>query len=476
MAGLIAKLAASGGTESVEFLNDIVEQLWPNINVAGCKMIKDIVEPMFASMLPGPLATLQFTKLDLGPVPIKLSEVDVHKTDTGGIKLDMSVTWHGKSDIDLDGKMVPKFGIERIHLEGRVSILLAPLINVIPLIGAAQVSFINPPKLELDFTNAANIADCFLVKKAIRKVILSIISSMAVVPNRYLIKLDTNNDYFRTFLPHIGALRLTIEKATGIGGPKESGAKGFFSNLVKDVPDCYCKVNIGAENEWRTSTKNNNNNPEWNESHDFLVADYEQQIFIDLQDDDPAGDDDIGIAATTIKDILLKGGSQELDVVKDGKPTNAKITLHAKLFNFVADANVLTATRSDDNQIAGLATVLIASVLGLQGQRDELHPSVKVTWGAKVFQTATKSYSPGVDIFNPSFDQAFQIPLTASLLTSPPNFKIALLNKNDETGAIEIPFSEVLNAPKLTREEAFKLSSGTTVRASVSIRGLQLAP
>jgi hypothetical protein len=32
------------------FLNSIVEQLWPNINVAGGKMVKDIVEPMFKQM------------------------------------------------------------------------------------------------------------------------------------------------------------------------------------------------------------------------------------------------------------------------------------------------------------------------------------------------------------------------------------------------------------------------------------------
>ena len=71
-------------------------------------MVKDIVEPIFASTLPGPLSTLRFVKIDLGHVPIRVSEVDVHKVDNGGIKLDMNVTWEGQSDIDLDGKMIPK--------------------------------------------------------------------------------------------------------------------------------------------------------------------------------------------------------------------------------------------------------------------------------------------------------------------------------------------------------------------------------
>ncbi|UQC79090.1 C2 domain-containing protein [Colletotrichum lupini] len=476
MAGIVDKLTASGGTESAGFLNDIIEQLWPNINVAGCRMVKEIVEPMFATMLPGPLASLKFVKLDLGTVPMQVAEVDVHKVDNGGIKLDMDVIWEGKSDIELDGKMVPKLGIEHVHLKGRLSILLAPLTNIIPLIGAAQVAFINPPELKLDFTNAANIADWALVDKAVRKVILDIIASMAVLPNRYLVKLDSNNDYFRTYLPHLGALRLTIERAIGINGPKKSGAKRLLAKIVKDVPDCYAKVNVGAEEEWRTSVKKNDHDPEWNETHDFLVADYDQRIFIDVQDDDLGGDDDIGIATTTVKDILLNGGSQELALTHKDEPTDAKIVVHAKFYNFVDNAEVITSTQSEnEHQIVGLATVLIASALGLQGQRDELNPSIKVTWGAKEFRTAAKTYSPGTDIFNPSFDQAFRIPVTADLLANPANFKISLLNKADETGAVEIPFQDVLQAPGLIKEESFDVGSGATVRASISLRGLQIA-
>lgn len=92
----------------VGFLNDIVAQLWPNIEVAGSKMVKDIVEPMFKTMLPGPLATLHFTKIELGATPIKFSDVKVTKTAHDGIKLDLNVDWDGQCDIELDGNMMPK--------------------------------------------------------------------------------------------------------------------------------------------------------------------------------------------------------------------------------------------------------------------------------------------------------------------------------------------------------------------------------
>ncbi|KAF3036263.1 hypothetical protein E8E11_004529 [Didymella keratinophila] len=476
MSGLADTLTASGGAESAGFLNDIVEQLWPNINVAGCKMVKEIVEPILASTLPGPLKNLRFTKLDLGAVPLRLGAVDVHKTNMGGIKLDMDVVWESKSDIELDGSMVPKIGIEHVRLKGRLSILLAPLTNVIPLIGAAQVAFINPPELSLDFTDAANVADLGIISGTIRKTILGIIGGMAVLPNRFLVKLDNSNDYFKTYQPHLGVVRLTLERAVGISGPKKSGAKRLLAKIVKDVPDCYAKVTVGAEEEWRTSTKKNDHDPEWNETHDFLVADFEQNITIDVQDDDVGADDDIGIGSISIKEILLGGGSKDLSLTHKGERTDARVTVHAQFFNFVSEPQALSASQSQgEGQLCGLVTVLVASALGLQGQRDELQPSVKVSWGGKEFRTAIKTYTPGTDIFNPSFDQAFRIPITADLLNSGAPFRVSLLNKEAETGSVNIPFTDVQNGQELTVADAYEVGSGATVRVAISLRGLQLA-
>lgn len=71
-------------------------------------MIKSIVEPMFKTMLPGPLASLHFTKIDLGAVPIVFSDVKVTKTPELGINLDMTMGWNSESKIHLDGDMIPE--------------------------------------------------------------------------------------------------------------------------------------------------------------------------------------------------------------------------------------------------------------------------------------------------------------------------------------------------------------------------------
>jgi len=477
MSTLVDTLTASGGAEPAGFLNDIVANLWPNICVAGAQIAKDTVEPILASTLPGPLANLKFTKLDLGHVPISFSNVDVHKTPNDGIKLDMDMDWQGVCDIELDGARVPKIGIEKARLKGRLSILLCPLTNVIPLIGAAQVSFVNPPKLELDFTDAASIADLGMISGTVRNTILGIISGMAVLPNRFLVKLDGNVDYFKTYHPHHGIVRLTVEKATGITAPKKkSGVLRLIAKVVKDVPDCYVKINVGAEEEWRTSVQKNDHDPSWNETHDFLCSDFEQAIAVDIQDDDLAGDDDIGVGYTTIKDILLNGGTHELSLTHKGEATDAKLTVHAKFYNFVAEPNALSAQNSSaPADICGLATILVAGAFGLSGQRDELNPSVKITWGDKTFQTAAKTYTPGTDIFSPSFDQAFQIPLTADMIANPGNFKIALMNKTEEAGSAEVSFQDVLGAPEMIKEGSFEVGSGASIRTRIMVRGIQLA-
>lgn len=59
-------------------LSGIMAQLWDHMNIAIAESVKESVEPMFKEMLPGPLASLHFTQLDLGTVPIHMDNVS-HK-------------------------------------------------------------------------------------------------------------------------------------------------------------------------------------------------------------------------------------------------------------------------------------------------------------------------------------------------------------------------------------------------------------
>lgn len=475
MSGIMEKLTAEGGGESAEFLNDIVKYMWPNINAAGSKMIKEIVEPMFKTMLPGPLATLHFTKIDLGTVPLKLSNVRTTKTENDGIRLDLNLDWVGKADIELDANMMPSLGVESVQLHGRLSILLCPLTNVIPLIGAAQIAFINPPVLQLDFTGAANVADFSLIDDTVRKVILGIINSMFTLPNRFLFKMDVNADYFKTFHYPVGMVRITVEKAWGFGEEAQSTTRKLFNKLTRAAPDCYTIVSVGAEEPWQTTTKNNTNRPSWNETHDFVVSDFDQCIKLDVFDSDVNGDDEVGLAVTTVREILVAGGNQELTLTHKGQDTDGKITVSCHFYKFVADAGNLTASdHKGDGRLSGIATILVSGAFGIQGQREALKPSVVITWGkTQRFQTVIKTDAPGTDINNPTFDQSFRVPISTDLMgSSPENFRIALMDGEKEIGAVDVPFSDVANAQDKTLQQKFDVGNGATVRASIRLRGI----
>lgn len=322
-----------------------------------------------------------------------------------------------------------------------------------------------------------------MIDSVVRKIITDNIAAMAVLPNRFLVKLDANTDFFKTYLPHQGVLRLTIGKATGLTYPKKSGgAVGKLTSLmskvgIKDVPDCFANVSVGAETVFRTFTKGNTLEPVWDETHDFLVASYDQNIVIHVNDEDLGENDAMGTATISVKKLLLGGGEQDLHLEReDHTDSEGRVSVRAQFLNFVDDKDTLTLSNdAGDDDVVGLATVLIASAINLQGQRDELKPGVKVAWGSKSFATATKTYVPGTDIFNPAFDQAFRIPITKQILANPPGFELTMLNGTEKVGSIEFPFEEVLNAERCMKEGEFDIGGGVRIRAQIFVRGLQVA-
>ncbi|KAK5162727.1 uncharacterized protein LTR77_011210 [Saxophila tyrrhenica] len=475
MSSLVEKLTAEGQGEPAGWLNELVAQLWPNINAAGSKMIKEIVEPMFKTMLPGPLSSLHFTKIDLGYVPLRFSNVKVTKTEIDGIKLDMNVDWESKVDVEMDADMMPALGVESVELYGRLSVLLCPLTNIIPLIGAAQVSFVNPPILKLDFTGAANVADFSAIDGAVRNAILGIINSMLTLPNRYLVKMDATSDYFKTYHYPLGIIRITVKEAWGFAEESKGTAKKLFHKITRAHPDCFAKVEVGAEEAWKTTTKDNTVKPAWNETHDFVVSDFDQCIKIVVEDQDVNSNDEVGMGVTTVRELLMAGGNQELTLLSDGAQTDGRLSIGSQFFKFENNGGSFSSSEhKGDGLFCGLATVLIASANGIKGQRDQLTPSVVVTWGSKHrFQTAVKTDAPGTDINNPSFDYCCRMPVSADMVGSKVEpFRLTLMNGEKEMGSADIALTDVLNASNGTLQNTFAVGEGASIRASICMRGM----
>lgn len=183
----------------------------------------------------------------------------------------------------------------------------------------------------------------------------------------------------------------------------------------------------------------------------------------------------VGMAVTTVREILVAGGKQELPLTLKHEETGGMVSIACQFFKCAADAGSLSSSdHKGDGRFSGIVTILIAGAYGIEGNRKELTPSVVVTWGeGNRFQTAVKTDAPGTDINNPSFDQAFRIPVRTALMgSSPEKFRLALMNGEKEIGAVDVPFADVTKAPEMMLENTFDVGNGATIRASICVRGI----
>lgn len=305
----------------------------------------------------------------------------------------------------------------------------------------------------------------------ILKVVQSIMGGMAVLPNRFLVKLDAKNDWFKTFQFPLGILNLHVESGSNLGESKKG--KNFLKKLMHDEVDCYVDATLGAET-WRTKTIDNSRNPKWNETHGYLLSDHDQVVTVEVSNEDTATSDDaLGKATVTVKDLLLSGGSHELALTHNEQPTDARIRIRGQFMEFVADPASLS---SQGEGTHGILSVLVASVHHIKGDREALKPSVKVVWGESNFRTAIKTDSPGADVQNPSFDVAYTVPLTASVTVSGASpVRLVLMDGETEAGSVDVPLEQVLGAPDMFLAQDFQLQNGAIIRAAVVVRGTRAA-
>lgn len=463
----MAAVITGNQTNHVNFLSDMMDRLWPHINIAGSEMIRETVEPMFKDMMPGPMATLKFTKIDLGKVPMIIDNVVVHDLKDGTVQFDMDISWDSDSDIQLKADYVGSFGVKSINLNGRMTFLLKPLTNVLPIVSAIQYSFTNPPQLELDFTGLANIADFSFIDKSIRTVMQEVLASMVVLPFRMMYKMDPVCDY-RDFYQHpVGVARITLVRGRGFVVEKKTFGKD-------DIPDVYCNIKLGSEKVWKTPVIKNHLEPEWNETSDFLLCDNDQIVSLEAWDEDNGAldaDDFLGIANITVGEILLAGKTIEVELQQDHKGTGAFVTLHCEICKLTLQNLDSLKGPSVPNELSGLCTVVVTKAFDLPLDKKDAASFVKVTCAGQEFLTGVVVDAVGYDAINPEYDIAFRTPLIGT--TKDQTVKMELMNGTAKLGEIVITQADLAAAKNQTISERRPVGDGgAALEFLVSLAGV----
>lgn len=398
----------------VNFFTDLLKALWPELDVAVSKMIRASCEEIFATLTP----KIIVQKMHLGTVPMRMENIIVSRQGNS-VRVTLDCLWNGNCDMKFKAvHLGVGFGVEHLKFHGRLVCMLYPLTQELPLIGAVQYAFVNPPKLQMKFTGLASIADTSMLQTTVQDTIASSLTSL-VLPNQSLYKMDPKLTVKQIYQAPLGVLRLTVMSGSGFKDEIRSMAKN-------DVPDVYVKVQLGGGAGSRTHTTSvvkDSLTPVWtDETCDFALYDKDQILQLEAWDQDSGtldSDDALGSAQVTIQDILhgMRNGSYTVHLqTADYRSTGSSLQISCALLPLVDEVGRIEL-ETKSSHFSGLLTVLIASVSNLPTTLEKASSYVKVQLGKtneKV--TATVVDSPGLDALNPVYDATFEYPLTFDLM------------------------------------------------------------
>lgn len=371
--------------EQAEWINRIIDQMWPYVEGMVYKILKESVEPEMQKNMPKALNTLYFETIDLGNKPPYVANVKSYpsKEDKNSeFIFDMDIVYNGDATIKLAVKKV-KLGLSNIELRGVLRVIFKPLVAEYNPVGGVTVFFLNRPKLKFDLTNLLNVLDLPGLKSSLRRITDDVIASFVVLPNRIAVPLAAGVDASDLQYPiPEGVLRVKVVEARNLTA-KDIGL------VKKGKSDPYTIIRVGAQS-FRTKVISNNLNPEWNETFEAFVDNCEgQQLIAMIYDEDTTSKDSkIGTLDTNIASTVETGYRDlwlPLEGVKQGR-------LHLELnwFPLSANASDLEPPQGRGLSVAALIVKPIsANALPLTSGQKEALRSVycEITVGKTTRQT-----------------------------------------------------------------------------------------
>ncbi|XP_063788884.1 extended synaptotagmin-3 [Pseudophryne corroboree] len=287
--------------ERVEWVNKVVQQMWPYFGLYVEKLFQEKIEPLIRASN-GHLKAFTFTKVHFGEKSPRINGVKAYtkKVDKREVILDVQICYTGDCEINVEVKKLCKAGINGVQIHGTLRMILAPLLSDVPFIGAVTMFFIQKPLLEINWTGLTNILEIPGVSDMSDGMIVDLIASYLVLPNRFTFPLSgqVNAAQLRFPVPH-GVLRLYLIEAEHLI-PKDTYLRG----MIKGKSDPYAVMRVGNQT-FKSKTIRENLNPRWNEMYEFVVHEVPgQDLEIDLYDEDPDKDDFLGSLVINLESVM----------------------------------------------------------------------------------------------------------------------------------------------------------------------------
>lgn len=369
-------------TERVEWINKVINQLWPYITEYARHFIKQIVEPQLVSHLPKPLKHFKFDEIDIGSIPLRVGGIKVYTDNVGRdrIVMDMDMSYAGDCNFGIRLGIF-KGGLSQLQFKGKLRAILSPLLPQPPLVGGVCMFFLDEPHIDFDLTGLGEFVELPGLIGAVRNVVKMIVSSICVLPNEIVVPLVRDLDIVKLRFPEQdGVLIVRIIEARNL-----ENRDCFLSG--KSDPYAICTVGAQA---FKTKTIDNSLNPVWNEPGFEAVIDQVsgQQVSVEVFDDDPGDNDEfIGRLVLETQDLArdqFRDQWYQLDGVKSGE-----IRLMTNFFGLTHKKDVLRDNfAAKFGQTQAVLSAYVDNISDLPTSKRDLEPSpyVQMSLGGKQVQ------------------------------------------------------------------------------------------
>ncbi|XP_046542868.1 extended synaptotagmin-2-like isoform X2 [Haliotis rubra] len=425
-------------TDQAEWLNKVIQQLWPFVGDFMADILKKNVEPELKKAV---MDSFTFSKVDMGTKPLRVEGVRVYNIRRGEIYMDLDLCYDGDADIDIGLLVSNAAGIQQIKLLGTLRVVLKPLLSAAPLVGGVSVFFITNPILDFDLTNLANIMDIPMFNTELHAIIQRQLSDLLVFPKRmeYIIGEGVKFSKLRCPRPQ-GVLAIHVKEAKDLMDADGIG-----------ISDPYAKVKVGDQT-FQTAILENRKDAKWDQKFDALVDLAEERLVVTVLDEDTIGSDEcLGTATVHISRVIEAGKIDEWFPLEGGE--KGSINLALQWYYLANDASMLKNERECPRCLLMVCVDSAKGLLKPDQKPEDVSPVVSLSFKEQEFTSTEAAAAP-----EPSWQQDFRF-----LMTCAGEQMLSLKvkdSKNDTVyGTVEIDIKDLIGAPDMVLDQSYPLFS-----------------
>ncbi|VFQ62465.1 unnamed protein product [Cuscuta campestris] len=445
--------------DRLDWLNRFVETMWPYLDKAICKTVKQIADPIIAEQIPKfKIDSVDFEELTLGTLPPTFQGMKVFSTDEKELIMELALKWAGNPNILV---AVKAFGVKvtaqvlDLQVFALPRITLKPLVPSFPCFAKILVSLMEKPHVDFGL-------------KLLGGDVMSIPGLYTFVQE--IVKEQVGNMYLwpKTLDVQIMDPAKAMQRPVGILNVKVVRAMKLKKKDLLGASDPYVKLKLTDDKlpSKKTTVKHKNLNPEWNEEFSLVVKDPQSQYLdISVYDWEQVGTHDkMGINTVPLKDLISTPEEPKvltLDLLKTLKPddplnekSRGQIVLEVMYKPFSEEQQMPSAEDSLKQVEAapegtpdggGLLVVIVHEAQDLEGKH-HTNPSVRLIFKGE--EKRTKTVKKNRD---PRWDEEFQF-----MLDKPPtndrmhievvstSSRMGLRYPKEPLGYVNIPLMDVV--------------------------------